>query len=30
MAEKQGAVIYNATRGGSLDVFPRINFDDII
>ena len=30
MAEKQGAVIYNATRGGNLDVFPRINFDDII
>lgn len=28
-AEKQGIKIYNATRGGKLEVFERINFDGI-
>lgn len=28
--EKRGVHIYNATRGGSLEVFPRVNMDDII
>ena len=29
-AEKHGIKIYNATRGGKLEVFERVNFDDII
>lgn len=28
--EKHNTKIYNATRGGSLEVFDRVNFDDII
>lgn len=28
-AESHGAVIANATRGGALEVFPRVNFDDL-
>lgn len=27
---ENGIAIYNATRGGHLEVFPRINFDDIV
>lgn len=27
---KKGVTTYNATRGGALEVFPRVNFDDII
>ena len=29
-AEAHGIRIYNATRGGALDVFERVNFDEII
>jgi hypothetical protein len=29
-AELYGAKIYNATRGGELDIFPRVNFDNIV
>ncbi|MGN0371149.1 MAG: 6-hydroxymethylpterin diphosphokinase MptE-like protein [Butyrivibrio sp.] len=29
-AEKHGVKIYNATRGGMLEVYERVNFDDII
>lgn len=29
-ADQNGIKIYNATRGGYLEVFPRINFDDAI
>jgi len=29
-AERHNAVIYNATRGGKLDVFERVNLEDII
>lgn len=28
-AERRDVHIYNATRGGYLEVFPRVNFDDI-
>lgn len=28
-AENHGIKIYNATRGGELEVFERVNFDDI-
>lgn len=28
-ADKQGIKIYNATRGGMLEVFPRVDFDSI-
>lgn len=27
--QKHGVKIYNATRGGKLEIFPRIDFDDI-
>ena len=27
--DNNGINIYNATRGGKLEVFPRVNFDDI-
>lgn len=27
--KKAGGVIYNASRGGKLDLFPRVNFDDL-
>ena len=35
MAAKQycdriGVKVYNATRGGHLEVFPRVNFDEVI
>jgi len=29
-AKKSGVEIFNATRGGSLEVFPRVNLDDIV
>lgn len=29
-AEKRGAKIYNATRGGTLEVFDRIAFDELV
>lgn len=29
-ADKNGIMIYNATRGGALEVFKRVNFDDIV
>ena len=29
-ADENGIKIYNATRGGVLEVFPRVNLDDII
>lgn len=29
MAEKKGVKIYNATRGGKLEIFERISFDEI-
>ncbi len=29
-AEKHGFKIYNATRGGMLEVFPRVNLDEIV
>ena len=28
-AERHGIKIYNATRGGKLEVFERVNFDDL-
>lgn len=28
--EAMGGKIYNATRGGKLEIFPRVNFDDIV
>ena len=27
--DKRGVKVYNATRGGKLEVFPRINFDEL-
>lgn len=27
---KHGVITYNATRGGALEVFPRVNFDEVI
>ena len=29
-AREKGCEIYNATRGGMLEVFPRVDFDEII
>lgn len=29
-AVKKGVKIYNATKGGTLDVFPRVKFEDLI
>lgn len=29
-ADKRGVKIYNATRGGMLEIFPRVNLDDIV
>lgn len=29
-AENQGVKIYNATRGGNLEVFERVNFDEVL
>lgn len=29
-ADKHGIKIYNATRGGMLEVFPRVNLDDVL
>ena len=29
MADRQGVVIYNATAGGLLDVFPRVAYEDL-
>ena len=29
-ADKHGFRIYNATRGGMLEVFPRVNLDDLV
>lgn len=29
-ARKKGVKIFNATRGGMLEIFPRVNLDDII
>ncbi len=29
IAEQKGVKVYNATRGGKLEVFERVNFDDI-
>lgn len=29
-ADSQGIKIYNATRGGALEVFPRVDLDDIL
>lgn len=29
-AQKRGIKIYNATRGGMLEVYPRVNLDDIV
>lgn len=28
-AEMHGIKIYNATRGGALEIYPRVNFDDL-
>lgn len=28
-ADKRGVKIFNATRGGKLEVFPRVNFDEL-
>jgi hypothetical protein len=28
-AKAKGITIYNATRGGALDVYPRVNFDSL-
>ena len=28
--DKNGIKIFNATRGGKLEIFPRVNFDDIV
>lgn len=30
MADKLGVKIYNATRGGMLEVYPRVNMDEIL
>jgi hypothetical protein len=30
IAENQGATIYNATLGGALDVFERVNLDEVL
>ena len=30
VAEKKGIKIYNATRGGKLEIFERVNFDELI
>lgn len=29
-AENKGVHIYNSTRGGQLEVFPRVDFDDVV
>lgn len=29
-ADKHGIKIYNATRGGMLEIFPRVNLDDVL
>ena len=29
-ADKNGIKIFNATRGGQLEVFPRVNLDDVV
>ena len=29
-AEQRGIKIYNATRGGYLEVFERVNLDDLL
>ncbi len=29
-AEQKGIKIYNATRGGYLEVFERVNLDDLL
>ena len=29
-AEHHNIKIYNATRGGHLEVFERVNFDDVL
>jgi hypothetical protein len=29
-ADKHGIEIYNATRGGMLEVFERVNLDDVL
>ena len=29
ISEEKGIKIYNATRGGMLEVFERVNFDDL-
>jgi hypothetical protein len=28
--EARGRRVYNATRGGQLEIFPRVNFDSIV
>ena len=28
--DKRGVKVYNATRGGCLEVFPRVDFDSVI
>ena len=28
--DKKGIEVYNATRGGKLEVFPRVDFDEVI
>lgn len=28
--DEKGVEVYNATRGGKLEVFPRVNFDEVI
>jgi len=30
VAENQGITIYNATLGGALEVFPRVNFEEVL
>ena len=29
-AEKKGVHIYNATRGGHLEIFPRVTLEDVL
>lgn len=29
-ADEHGINIYNATRGGMLEVFPRVNLEDVV
>ena len=29
-ADKHGIHIYNATRGGNLEVFPRVTLEDVL